>query len=231
MRRRAVLAFVTAIALSAASPPQAQAGTITIDFDLSNSVVSILGGIVTIPPDGNINSATARVTIQGANLGSPQAGPAALSNVSMAATVNGTIGSAVTLTGPFSGQQVGTATGSLTGGLNNLVVGTLTLNVNGLINCFGGLCGVLGTFPISAVNSLSVITGIVPLGVGGLGSIGAATLNGILSLTLSGNTAVINLVGQEVGRTFVPEPNTFGLVGLGLLGLAGVGWRRTRSRA
>ena len=43
-------------------------------------------------------------------------------------------------------------------------------------------------------------------------------------------SAVLNLVGQEVSRTYVPEPNTFALVGLGVLGLAGLGWRRNRPR-
>jgi hypothetical protein len=49
-------------------------------------------------------------------------------------------------------------------------------------------------------------------------------------LAIGGNPAAVSLVGQEVSRTYIPEPNTFALVGLGMLGLAGLGWRRTRPR-
>jgi hypothetical protein len=41
---------------------------------------------------------------------------------------------------------------------------------------------------------------------------------------------VLNLVGTEVGRTYVPEPNTFGMVALGVAGLAGMRARRRRQR-
>ena len=57
---------------------------------------------------------------------------------------------------------------------------------------------------------------------------GNATLSGQLSLTLSGLTAVFNLAGTEVSRTYVPEPNTFSLLGIALVGVAGCRWRRGR---
>jgi hypothetical protein len=228
--RSALIAPVTAAVLLLAAP-SARAGTITVDFDLTSSTVALLGGILNIPPDGSITAASAQVTVQGSNLTSPSAGAAQLSNLMVMATINGTVGSSVLLTGTFSGTQLGGGAGSLSGGLANLIVATLTLNVNGLVNCFGGLCGALGTFPISAVNSVSVLTGFGSMGIGGLGTLGAATLNGLLPLTIGGNTMALSLVGQEVNRTFViPEPNTFALVGLGVLGLAGLGWRRTRPR-
>ena len=227
--RSALIAPVTAVVLLLAAP-SARAGTITIDFDLTGSGVVLLGGILNIPPDGSITAASARVTVQGSNLTNASAGAAQLSNLTLMATINGTVGSAVVLTGGFSGTQIGGGAGSLSGGLANLIVATLTLNLNGLVNCFGGLCPALGTFPVSAVNSVTVLTGIGSMGIGGLGTLSAATLNGVLSLTIGGATAVVSLVGQEVNRTFIPEPNTFALVGLGMLGLAGLGWRRNRSR-
>jgi hypothetical protein len=209
--------------------PSAQAGTITVDFDLTNSTVALLGGILNVPPDGSITAASAQVTVQGSNATNAGAGAAQISNLMLMATINGTVGSAVVLTGGISGTQLGGGAGSLSAGLANLIVTTLSLNLNGVINCFGGMCPALGTFPVSAVNSVSVVTG-WNLGMAGLGTLGAASLNGVLSLAIAGNTAVVNLVGQEVNRTFVPEPNTFALVGLGMLGLAGLGVRRARPR-
>jgi len=224
-------ALVICVLLAVSAARSARAGTIQIEFDLSASVVSILGGILTIPPDGSIPASSATVTIQGSSIANPQAGAAALSNLDLAATVNGTVGGVVTLTGGFTGTQVGVANGALTGGLANLVIGTLTLDLTGLINCTpAGTCALLGTFPIT-IMSITPITGVGSIGVGGLGTFGNGTLNAILSVTIGGNSAVINLVGQEVGRTFtptVPEPTTFALFGLGMLGLAGMGWRRNR---
>jgi hypothetical protein len=227
--RSVLIAPVTAAILLLAAPP-ALAGTITIDFDLTGSGVALLGGILNIPPDGSITAASAQVTVQGSSAANPTAGAAQLGNLVVVATVNGTVGSAVLLTGGFSAAQIGGGAGSLSGGLANLNLATLTLNVNGLVNCIGGLCTALGTFPVSAVSSASVLTGLGSIGLGNLGTLSAASLNGVLSFTIGGATAVLSLVGQEVNRTYIPEPNTFALVGLGIVGLAGLGWRRTRPR-
>lgn len=232
-RMRTLRTWMAALAAVAGLLPvaSAEAGTISIEFDLSNSAVSLLGGIVTIPPDGSISSATATIHIQGASLSAPQAGAASMTGLNLAATVNGTVASLATLTGGLSAAQVGGAGGSLTGGLANLLIGTLTLNLTGTINCSpGGPCGVLGTFPL-VLSGPNVLTGVGSLGVGGLGTFGAATLNALLNVTIGGNSAVVSLIGQEVNRTFtpaVPEPGSIGLFGLGMLGLAGLGWRRAR---
>jgi len=227
--RSALIAPVTAVVLLLAAP-SARAGTITIDFDLTGSGVALLGGILNIPPDGSITAASAQVTVQGSSATNAAAGAAQLGNLMLVATVNGTVGSAVALTGGFSAAQIGGGAGSLSGGLGHLNMATLTLNLNGLVNCIGGLCSALGTFPVSAVNSPSVLTGFGSIGIGNLGTLSAATLSGVLSFTIGGASAVLSLVGQEVNRTYIPEPNTFALVGLGMLGLAGLGWRRTRPR-
>ena len=207
----------------------AHAGVITIDYDLGSSVVSILGGMISIPPDGSITSSTASVTVAGSSLSNASPGAAGLHGLNLAATVDATVAGAATLTGGFTGVQVGNAAGTLTGGLGNLVLGTLNLNLTGAINCTpAGICGALGTFPI-LITGTSPITGLGSIGVGGVNTPGAGTLNAVLPITIGGAAGVINLVGQEVSRSYVPEPGSFGLLGLGLLGLAGVGWRRTRS--
>ena len=225
MRRLAV--WFGLVCLLAAAP--ANAGTISVDFDLSGSSISILGGIVTIPPNGSITTASASVAVPGSSIVNPQAGAAALSDLTIDGTISGTVAALVTLSGSIAGTQVGVANGSLTGGLANVVIGTLSLNLSAFVACIPpATCALVGTFPIS-IMSTQVITGVGTIGVGNLATSGAATLNAVLSITIDGNSAVVNLVGTEVSRTFaVPEPDTFGLVGLGLLGLAGVGWRRTR---
>ena len=57
------------------------------------------------------------------------------------------------------------------------------------------------------------------LGIGGLATLGSGTLSGIMPMNIAGNNVVLSLSGQEVSRTFIPEPNTAALLGLGMLGL------------
>ena len=47
-----------------------------------------------------------------------------------------------------------------------------------------------------------------------------------ITFNLGGNDVVVTLVGQETSRTFVPEPASGLLVGLGLLAALGVPPRR-----
>lgn len=205
--------------LALLSAPSARAGSIVIDFDLTGSSLSMFGGILNIPPDGMITSATARITVQGSSLTAASAGSAAIANLTLVATLAGTVGSGATLTGSFAGSQVGGGAGTLTAGLGNVIFGSLSMNLNGIVNCIGGLCGALGTFPISATNSLAALTALAPFNIGGLATLGAGTFNGVVTLALAGNNVVVNLVGQEVSRTFLPEPGSGVLIGLGLAGM------------
>ena len=84
-----------------------------------------------------------------------------------------------------------------------------------------------GSFPINVTNSVATLA-LSGLGLAGLGTIGAGTLHGFINLSFGGNSGVLALVGQEVGRTYIPEPNTFAMLGLGLLGMAGLASRRRR---
>lgn len=225
--RRAFVAPLTAVVLFFAAS-SADAGSITITYDLTSSVVSLLGGALSIPPGGTITSATAQVTVQGSSATNATAGAAQITNLTLVATINGTVGGSVLLTGGFSGSQVGGGAGTLTGALANIALSTLSLNLNGNVNCIGGLCPALGSFPVSLVNSLSILTGIGNIGVGGFGTLGAGTLNGLLTLSIGGSPSVVSLSGQEINRTYVPEPNSFALLGLGVVGLAGFQGRRAR---
>ena len=226
MRRIAPLLLGMGLLLGLAAP--SQAGQVLIGFDFSGSTISVLGGAINIPPDGSITSASATLHAQSAGtaptlLVAP--GSAALANLTLAATVNANVFGNV-ITGGVGANGLAPAAGSLTAGLNNAIFGG-SLALTGLINCAGAGCTVLG-LPTSLTGTQYVAFGSVPIG--SINNVGNATMNGLFSLTIGGFTAVLNLVGTEVSRTFVPEPNTFGLVALGMAGLAGARARRRRQR-
>ncbi len=226
-RSRFVAPAIAVLLLFGASA--AKASSITVEFDLTSSTLTMLSGILSIPPDGTITAGTASVRVNASSLTGPTSGPAKLSNLALTATISGTVGGAALFTGGFSGSQPGGGAGSLTAGLANLLFGLLNLNLNGFVNCSGGICPALGTFPVSVTNSPTALTGFGAFGIGGLATVGAGTLNATLPINLAGNSVVFNLVGQEVSRAFsLPEPSTGALLGLGVLGMLGLGATRTR---
>ncbi len=201
-------------------PLSSQAGKITVQFDFTGSSVSLLGGFITVPPDGAILAGSGQLDVMGGGIANPAAGAASLQNVSLAGTLNKT-GFGVNITGAFGATQPGTATGGLSAGLAHLTFNPFLMNFTGFANCAntgtGTGCTVLGlpatfTGPKTfTINSLAVSK---------LSTLGSAALSGTFTFTLGGFTAVLSLVGSEVSRTFIPEPNTFGLLGLGVAGLA-----------
>lgn len=218
---------ITGILLLLASPP-AEAGSIRIDFDLTGSFVSLLGGILEIPPDGDITTATARITVTGSDLTSPDAGDVQLSNLQLAATIDGTVGESVLITGDFTASQIAGGKGSLANDLTTLSLVSLTLNLDGTIDCIGGLCAALGTFPASVMNSPVEPSGLEAFAIEGLDTLGTGTLSGVLPFYLGGNEVFATLVGQETGRTFlVPEPAANLSITASLLTLS---WLRARRK-
>jgi hypothetical protein len=218
MRCKPSLSRVAAVASLVLLASTARAGQLTVNFDFSGSSVAILGGFITVPPDGSITNASGQVVLTAAGPLTVTAGPAQLSNLAFAGTIaKNSLG--VNINGAIGATQPLAATGSLSTGLNHLVFSPFQLNFTGFANCTstGPGCGVL-ELP-ATFNDPKTFT-IASLAVGNLGINGAAFLNGSFDFTIGGFTAVLNLVGNEVSRTFVPEPNTFGLVALGLAGLA-----------
>ena len=226
MRR---IAPLIALLLLLGSAPAARAGQITIDFDLSGSSISILGGAIVVPPDGSITSASTKLQVEGSGNASASAGPARLESLTLAGTVSGTVLGTMTLTGGINASQIGSAAGLLNPALTLAAFGGAgVLSVNALINCTpGAACIALGTFPIS-VTGPQTFSPFGSFQIGNINSVGNATLAGQLSLTLSGLTAVFNLAGTEISRTYVPEPSTFSLLGVALIGVAACYRRRSR---
>ena len=197
----------------------------------SGSAISILGGAIQIPPDGSITSASALLVAQSAGTAPTlqvAPGTAKLWNLTLAATINATVGGNV-VTGGITANALNAAAGSLTAGLNNAALNDpgFALSLNGMINCAGAGCTVLG-LPVTFSGGQVLNLGSVPIG--SINNVGNATMNGLFSLTIGGFTAVLNLVGTEVGRTYVPEPNTFGLVAAGMAGIATLRAQRRRQR-
>ena len=201
-------------------PSASHAGKIILEFDFTGSSVALLGGFITVPPDGAISAGSGQLEVPGTGLLTPGGGGARLQNVSLAGTLSKT-DFGVTINGAFGATQPGTAVGGLSAGLGHLTFNPFVVNFTGYANCAnagtGTGCTVLGlpatfTGPKTfTINSLAVSK---------LSTLGSAALSGTFTFTLGGFTAVLSLVGSEVSRTFIPEPNTFGLLGLGVAGLA-----------
>ena len=212
-------AQLLAMAALLIAPIGAHAGKITVDFDFTGSSVAILGGFINVPPDGTITSGSGQVAFGGAAGSATPGGPAPaqLSNLALGGTLAKT-GFGVTITGAVGATQPGTANGQITAGLGNLNFNPFLMNFTGFANCAGTgtNCTILG---LPATFTGPKTFSIASLAVSNLASVGNAGLNGTFTFTLGGFTAVLTLVGSEVSRTFIPEPSTFGLLGLGLAGL------------
>jgi hypothetical protein len=207
-------------------PAAASAGKLTVDFDFSGSSVSILGGLIDVPPDGSIGAASGQIDFFGAlGTATAQGGAAQIKNLALSGTfAKSTFG--LDLSGAVGMTQGGVGAGGITGGLANASFNPFLIDLTGFANCAGGTgCTVLG---LPATFNGQKAVSIPALAVFNLNSIGNAMVSGIFTLTIGGFTAVLNLVGNEVGRTFIPEPHTAGLMMLGVAGLAIA--RRARRR-
>jgi hypothetical protein len=213
------------IALVIAAP--AHAGSLAIDFDFTGSTVTLLGGVLTVPPDGTVTAGSGSIEFL-ADDGTQQAisGAAQLDNASLAVSLNKNLLSLANITGAIAGAQSGSAAGSLNAALTQVtLLSPLQMLYTGTIQCSGTGCGAVGTFPLVVNTILSFLGGV---GVGNLASTGNATLNASLPFSLAGFTGILQLSGVETSRTFIPEPNTFGLTALGLAGLGAAARVRRR---
>lgn len=219
MRRSAALLVLLA-SLALAPALRASAGTISIGFDFSQSSLSILGGLIDIPPSGAITSASATIDVPGSGLATPEAGVARLRSLTLAGTLDATVLGMASLSGSLDGMQVGTAEGSLTAGLANLFFQSAVLSLSVFVDCTPtAVCDFVADFPIQ-VTGPQTFSPFGTLPIAGLDSPGNALVTASVEIVIAGLSATLSLVGNEVSRTFVPEPGSFGLVAAGLAGLA-----------
>ncbi len=206
-----------ALSLVVAASP-ASAASVLIDFDFaSQSSVSLLGGIIETPPDGTIDSASGRLSLEATSLTTfVSGGQAVLDQISFSTTISANVGGgAAVVSGSITGSQVGTLPGTLTAGQTSVdFPGTIAMNLNANVGCTGTGCASLG-LPILDVGLFNLTAGTLPIS--GIGTVGTATIAADIPISVGGVLGVLHLVGVETGRSFVPEPSTAMLLGLALL--------------
>jgi len=231
--RRAALSLALAIGFTFVGT--ANAGVITATYDLTGSTLtttSLLGS--------DTDQITGQVTIQygAASINGPISWAALVAGSATTTiinpntqpgggqlTLNGS--TTTTVTAPGAGGPIGAAT---------VLLSPAPAQVTGSIHCTGGICGLAGF--TASVPQPQTGPGVVALAtVGGVvftsGQAGLGNWAGVpYTLTQAGGQATLTFayVGQEVSRTFVPEPGTASLLGLGLAVLAGAGSFSRRHR-
>lgn len=209
--------------------PAAFAGSIGIEFDISQSYVSILGGVINLPPDGNISTKSMRVRVPSDAANQMIDGAAVVKDIRIQMNIDANILGQAHVTGPSIINQQGSAMGSLvlgTGGNGVVAVPMLSLDVRNTINCVGPGCSFIGTFPLLSV---SIVTAPLTLDIANLTQNGSASFEQQFDITLGGVSGIFTLIGMEIKRTFVPEAGTVAMLGVGLLVAAAVGRKRQPS--
>lgn len=222
--RNFVPLFALALLLGSTS---AQASSISIRFDLSQSYVSLLGGTIVAPPDGSVIDSNGVVNVAGAGVATPDpSGAVTVHGMRVRFKVDANfIGAHVV--GPISFQLANNPTGNLTaGGSAASFGGPAIVQVNAGLNCGGPNCGFFGGFPINLSGPQTNPT-LGLISITGLGTVGSAFFSKAFTFSVSGYTGLLNVVGQEVSRTF-PEPGALALLGPGVIALAALGRRRRR---
>jgi hypothetical protein len=248
MRRIRVLVLVCALVLSTT----ASADTVEIEFDFGNSVMSFLG-LITIPPDGTINDMGATTILPAIQTGngatSVQTGSALLKSLMVDMTLDAFVGLFGTrITGPVIVSQVGTSTGPFTNTQTIMFGGTgngtgtgngsigMSLFVSAHLECVGLFCGVIGNFPVSIVGTNPPPPGqAFTISLAGLNTPGAGSVGGTMPISIppetengSPFTGTVFLDGNEVSRTYVPEPGALVQLIAGAIALAGLSLRSKR---
>lgn len=202
-RSLAAVALFSSLLLSA---PMLRAGTVEVEFDLTGSTLSALGGNINVPPDGTITSGSMRMRLSGVGSMTVSPGPASFAAFSLGLTVDALLSGAL-VTGAASMTQNGVADGSLTTALVHMAATSpFRVSATGSFDCAGVGCSALGSFPVT-FNGIQTIGPPVTFALGSIDTPGQATASGTLLMMLGTHTAVLGVVGNEISRTFVPEPD------------------------
>jgi len=236
------LALVSALLLGfGIAAPNAHATALDVTYNLSGAL-SVAGAI----PAGNLTgTVTVRYAAPGltglismTGTGNPIHGPVHVEGGNLAAAIN--IGSVPSLVPGMTGNLAGAINPSGIGNLassGNLFISSATGMLFGPLHCLAtpAKCGSLSppmipSVPLSISMPFHLILNAPAVTSGGNLFLTFTALPMTVA-TMLGLPVTATLTFSEVGRhVAIPEPTSFSLVGLGLLGLAGgVGWRARRS--
>jgi len=231
--RRSAWAAALTVALFGANA--SNAGTLTVDIDLSGSTL-VLGPVNVANGMGATVTGMARVVLTGVNAAGMITGAMSngtVSGLGLTFNVNSPImaGIDANLVGPISITQMGSSSGPFAGGTVALAQGTFSTALSVNLNCVGSLCGFISTagmiaFPI--VQMANITNDMAPFNVSLTNLGGMAALNAAVNVMNAGQAVTLTFNGSEVARNFmgnapqVPEPVEAGLLILGVLALCGV---------
>ena len=124
----------------------ASAGEVTIQFDFTGSTLSILGGVITIPPGGTITAASGNATFLATGPTQISAGPARLEALDVDAACTGVgcpfIGTfPINIAGNFTVSNLNAVVGNLATLSAATLMATLPISLSG----FSGVLNLVGS--------------------------------------------------------------------------------------
>ncbi len=205
-----IAAFLGAVSRSAGASP------VRIDFDLAGSEIRALGGMLTVPPDGTLSTASLFGVFPSSDSVVPDAGIAVL-GVEIGGTVDATVFNSA-ITGTFD-LALGPLAGPYDGMDSFTTAGSSNARVDIDLDCVGALCSAIADFPIFESGFRDIVT---PLSFDfeNLATPGGGNVAALFVIELSGISVVLDLQGAEISRSVVPEPGTSLLVAAGCVLLA-----------
>lgn len=236
--RKALLAIVASVSMLLAQAGPASAGSVGIQFDISQSWISVLGGALVLPPDGVLSTDVMRVNVQANSATDIQSGGAFVRDIGIdVLSIDKNILGAAHVTGSLAVDQIGDAQANLVLSGDNgtlslpflLASSGLNLEIAPNVQCAGGACSLIASFPLTNVVLPPPLTG--TLTIANIKLNGLASFQQTFAVTVSGLTGVVKLVGHEIERTFIPEPSSAALIWLGVVAATTLGRRATRVRS
>jgi hypothetical protein len=191
---------------------QSAAGTLSIEYEIS-------GGTVITPPGGTINGGMYTVEFDASGSFTIVPGPAILKSFRFSGsdtylTYGDTISTNfnVQLNGELAGN------GTLAGGFSNAAPAVFSGPAG--LHCSGGTCAVAG-FVQSVTKFYTLLVSAPQAGIA-INPAGASISGTYQLVGLTSGAASMSFIGQEVSRTFVPEPDRDWLALAALVSIAGL---------